>query len=325
MVQYKITSKDSNQRVDKYVKKMLSDAPLSFIYKLFRKKDVKINSHWVDKDYILKEDDVVSIYVTDSQLEDFKKEKDVLNLEFNHKIIYEDENILIVNKPRHLLIHGDEKEKKYTLSNEVLSYLYSKGEYNNDQFGYVPSPTHRLDRNTSGLIIFAKNLVSQQELEELFKDKTNIEKHYLTLVFGKAKEKATIDLPLLKNEKTNLVKVDKSGKTAITKYKTIYQNNEYSLLDVNLITGRTHQIRVHLSYNNLPIVGDNKYGDFNKNKEVKTKYGFTDQFLHAYKIKFGKLEGYLSYLSNKTFISKLEKEETELLEKLNINYKKIYN
>ena len=315
MVSYKITRKDANQRIDKYVKKMLNDAPLSFIYKIFRKKDVKVNGHWVKIDYIIKEDDEVKIYVSDDQLKEFSSPKDIFNLKFNHEIVYEDNNILIINKPRHLLVHGDEKEKKYTLANEVISYLYQKGEYDGGS-GYVPSPTHRLDRNTSGLIIFAKNLKAQQELEELFKDKTEIEKHYYALVVGTAKEKEEINAPLLKDSNSGLVKVSKQGKEAKTIYTLISKYNNYSLLDVNLITGRTHQIRVHLSYVNLPIVGDNKYGDFEANKIIKSKYGFDDQFLHAYKIIFKNIKGTLSYLSNKEFKCSLTKEEQKLLNEL---------
>ena len=129
MFKIKITSQESNQRVDKYVRKLLNDAPLSFLYKLFRKKDVKINSHWVKIDYVLKENDELTIYVNDSQLEEFNKPKEVIKQKFTHEIIYEDNNILLVNKPKGLLVHGDISEKRITLSNQVLSYLYDKNEY----------------------------------------------------------------------------------------------------------------------------------------------------------------------------------------------------
>ena len=179
-----ISSKEANQRVDKYVKKYLNEATLSFIYKLFRKKDVKINGHWVKENYIIKEGEELSIYVTDSQLEEFSKPKEIEKVSLNHEIVYEDENILIVNKPRGLLVHGDEGEKKLTLSNEVINYLYFKGEYNpKDDHGFTPGPAHRLDRNTSGLVVFGKNLVSLQELEELFKEKEEIVKIILAYLF----------------------------------------------------------------------------------------------------------------------------------------------
>ena len=124
MLKQKITYKDANQRIDKYVKKYFSNAPLSFIYKLFRKKDVKINNHWVKENYILKENDEISIYVTTPQMEDFIVNQELKKKEFPYQIVYEDKNVLIVNKPRGILVHGDINEKEKTLTNDVLNYLY---------------------------------------------------------------------------------------------------------------------------------------------------------------------------------------------------------
>ena len=152
-----INSEFSNQRVDKYVRKYLNEAPLSFIYKLFRKKDVKVNNHWVKENYLLQPNDVLRIYVTDEQLEEFNKPKIVKNISFKDlDIVYEDKNILIINKPKGILVHGDINEKRMTLTNKVQSYILSKGEQND----FLCSPVHRLDRNTSGLVIFAKNFKS---------------------------------------------------------------------------------------------------------------------------------------------------------------------
>ena len=120
----------SNQRADKFVRKFLNDAPLSFIYKLFRKKDVKVNKHWIKQNYILRENDLLEIYVSDAQLLEFNNPKKIENIQVNLNIIYEDKNILVVNKPTGILIHGDENEKRITLSNKVLSYLYNKHEFN---------------------------------------------------------------------------------------------------------------------------------------------------------------------------------------------------
>ncbi|MCF0117197.1 MAG: RluA family pseudouridine synthase, partial [Bacilli bacterium] len=179
MVEVKVSLKEENQRIDKYVRKFLNEAPLSFIYKLFRKKDVKVNGHWVKENYIIQENDLVQIYVKDEQLVEFNKPRELEKANLKYQIVYEDENILIVNKPRGLLVHGDSSEKRLTLSNEVLNYLYFKGEYNpRDDHGFVPGPAHRLDRNTSGLVVFGKNLPALQSLEELFKDKQEIDKVY---------------------------------------------------------------------------------------------------------------------------------------------------
>ena len=316
MISLKVTSKDANQRADKYLKKYLNEAPLSFIYKLFRKKDVKINKHWIKESYILQEGDELSIYISDDQLKEFNKPKEIQKVNLNHPIIYEDENILIIDKPRGLLVHGDENEKVVTLANEVINYLYFKGEYDPKEKGFTPAPAHRLDRNTSGLVVFAKNLVSLQELEELFKEKDNISKEYLALVKGHVDHKLEIDSPLLKDEKTGTVRVSKYGKSALTYVEKVKFYGDFTLVNVKILTGRTHQIRVHLASLNYPVVGDSKYGDFKINKEFKDLYGFENQFLHAYKLTFKKIDGHLSYLSNKTFESKLPEAEEKLLKKL---------
>jgi len=309
-----ISSKEANQRVDKYVKKFLNEAPLSFIYKLFRKKDVKINGHWVKENYILNEGEELSIYVTDSQIEEFNKPKEIEKVSLNHQIVYEDENILIVNKPRGLLVHGDEGEKKLTLSNEVINYLYFKGEYDpKNDHGFTPGPAHRLDRNTSGLVVFGKNLISLQELENLFKEKEEITKEYKALVVGDFKGERLISAPLLKDEKTGLVRISKLGKNAETFVKFAGKYGDFTLVNVQIYTGRTHQIRVHLASIGYPVVGDAKYGDFKVNKEVREKYKFENQFLTAYKLSFKNLKGHLSYLSGKSFEVNLTKDEIELL------------
>lgn len=323
MKEFKITHNDANQRVDKFVKKYLKNAPLSFIYKTFRKKDIKVNGKWVKENYILAENDVLRIYVNDEKISDFLSDS-FENIKYSFDIIYEDDNILIVNKDRGLLIHGDINEKKYTLSNEVISYLIDKGEYSPRNDNFIPSPIHRLDRNTSGLIIFAKNLMAFKNGSDLFKNKTEIEKHYLALVFGNIPEEGKINAPLLKNSKTNTVKVDFSlGKDSLTTFKKICGNDLYSLINVNLITGRTHQIRVHLAYIHFPIVGDEKYGNFVLNKSFNKEFKYEKQFLHAYSITFKNVKGELSYLSNKTFYAPLKEEEKKILKKLKFYIQKI--
>lgn len=316
MISLNITFKDANQRVDKYIKKYLNEAPLSFIYKLFRKKDVKINKHWVKENYILQEGDELSIYITDEQLKEFNKEKEVEKIDFPHPIIYEDENILIVDKPRGLIVHGDEKEKSLTLANEVTNYLYFKGEYNPKEKGFIPAPAHRLDRNTSGLVLFAKNLPSLQKLEELFKNKQQISKQYLALVKGHFEGKMEIDSPLLKDEKTGQVRISKYGKSALSFVEKVDFYGDFTLVKVKILTGRTHQIRVHLASIGYPVVGDSKYGDFKINKMFKDNHGFENQFLHAYNVIFGVIEGHLNYLSHKSFTSNLPKDEQKILDSL---------
>ena len=318
MKEYRVSLSEAGQTLEKYVLKVLSSAPKSFIYKLFRKKDVKVNGHHEDLKYRLNEGDEIRIYVTDEQYQDFSKEKELNpNLKIKDWIIYEDDNVLFVNKPKGLLVQKSTPQDE-SLDQLVVEYLIATGSYNpNKEKAFVPGPAHRLDRNTSGIVAFGKNHASLELLFDLFKSHDLINKHYLALVIGQMeKEKGTIDAPLKKNEKDNTVKVAKDGKNAKTVYRLIKQYQDYALLDVTLLTGRTHQIRVHMAYINHPIVGDAKYGNFNANRVFKTEFGFSSQFLHAYKIGFGDLPMPLTNLSRKEFTAEPNEEIANILTKL---------
>ncbi|MGM9873478.1 MAG: RluA family pseudouridine synthase [Bacilli bacterium] len=312
MKEYLINKSDSNQTLEKYIRKVLYFVPLSFIYKLFRKKDIKVNHRWENKNYIVIENDVISIYIKDEDFDLFKSNKENKKYqkldEISNLIIYEDNNILIINKPQGLLVQPDSSFAK-SLDEMVINYLYFKNEIdpiNNVVTGV--GPAHRIDRNTSGIVIFGKNISSLHLLMDYMKDKDKIEKYYLAIVKGVTEKQGEINAPILKIEKNNHVVVDfdnKDSKPALTKYKLIKSFNNYSLVEFRLLTGRTHQIRIHSSYISHPIIGDNKYGDFILNKEFKSKYDINNQLLHSYKIKFNKLDGVLSYLSNREFIADL--------------------
>ena len=318
MREFIINESENGLTLEKYTFKVLKTAPMSFIYKLFRKKDIKVNGHHQDKKYRLSTDDVVSIYINEQQFEEFLKEKELSpNTKIKDWIIYEDDNVLFVNKPKGLLVQKSNPHDE-SLDQYVVEYLMATNQYDpNKEKGFVPGPAHRLDRNTSGLVVFGKNHNALTLLFDLFKNHDLINKHYLALVVGQVeKEKDTIDAPLFKDEETNTVRVARNGKTAKTVYKLIKKYDKYSLLDVTLLTGRTHQIRVHMAYINHPIVGDSKYGDFEANKEFKQQFGFSSQFLHAYKMGFGDLPAPLNNLSRKEFTAEPREDITNILNEL---------
>ena len=321
MIQIEISSNDQNKRLDKFVKKYLSKAPDSLIYKLFRKKDVKVNKKPKPIDYITQVGDVITIYITKEQEESFIEKKNVeTSSSMDFKVIYEDDNILVVNKPTNLLVHdGDDKLKNDdTLTKQVLNYLISTNAYNPSKENiFIPALAHRIDRNTSGLVVFGKTSIALQELFKAFKNHDGMDKEYETLVCGKVTEKGKIEAKLIKNEKTKIVNVDEAnGLKALTLYTPIKVYEDVSLLSVKILTGRTHQIRVHLKHINHPLVGDQKYGNKNSDMLAK-KYHMNGYFLHAKKLCFHNLENELSYLNDKEFVAPLFDWEVKLINKLN--------
>jgi 23S rRNA pseudouridine955/2504/2580 synthase len=310
---------NSGQKAEKFVRRYLTEAPLGFIYKAFRKKDIKANGHWIHKDYVLQEGDVVRIYVTDQQLADFLKPREASKMMLPYPIVYESANVLIIDKPAGLLVIGDDTEKRNTLARKVLDYLFYQGEFDPENHVFVPSPAHRLDRNTAGLVVFGKTDAALKELEEIFKDRTQLEKKYVALVYGVLTSDGEISAPLRKNSVSGLVSViseAEGGKEALTRYKIKENFPDATLVEAELVSGRTHQIRVHFQYIKHPLIGDGKYGDFAANRLYKNKYGLDHQFLHATSISFKNVTGVLQELNGRTFVSDLTNEETNLLNKL---------
>ncbi len=323
MREFTINSKEEGQTLEKYIRKLLVNAPLSFIYKTFRKEDIKVNGKRAKKEVVLHADDIVSIYISEDAFLSFLKSETITPNEYIKPwIIYEDENILIVNKPKGILVVDDKSEEK-SLTDMVLEYLYFKGEYDPETSPTLrPGPAHRLDRNTSGLVVFGKNILALQALLLMMKDKSALKKKYYALVKGIVDEGGLVNAPLYKDSKTNTVRVssiEAGAKPAQTRFTPLSYHGNYTLLDITLLTGRTHQIRVHMAYISHPVIGDSKYGDFELNKIFKDEYHLHSQFLEAYELTFTNPPETLKYLAGKSFTAPMDEEYVEILKKLDEN------
>jgi 23S rRNA pseudouridine955/2504/2580 synthase len=306
MKEIMITTNEAGQRLDKFLRKYLADMSLSAIYKAIRTKQVTVNGKKGSEKYSLNEGDILRF---NFEIENVKKQKklDFLNIEYDFKTIYEDDNIIVVEKKPGVLVHPDEGGE-ITLTEEVMSYLYDKGQYKPDEEKtFSPSPCNRLDRNTEGLVVFAKNYDSLKIVNECIKN-GDVKKFYTTIVKGKISD-GVYNAFILKEERKNKVKIyeDKvaGSKEIITDIKTVETIGTYSQLDIDLVTGRSHQIRAHLSHKGNPIVGDSKYGDRKINSFFMNKYGINTQLLIAYKVVFAKTYGSLKYLEGKTIVMPL--------------------
>jgi len=304
MKQFIINSNDAGQRLDKFVLKAAAGISSSLMYKYIRKKAIKVNGKKCEISYKLAVGDVVDMYIND----EFFKEKSnsFLDISYNPNlnVVYEDENILLVDKKAGVIVHSDNNEGRDTLINQVLLYLYKNGEYDPDkETSFTPSLCNRLDKNTGGIVIVAKNAAAQRELYDIIKHR-KIVKKYLTLVFGvPSKSQDTLVGYLKKNNDTNTVVVkDKpfsDAKKIVTKYRVLQSKDNISLLEVELVTGRTHQIRAHLSHIGHSVVGDCKYGKLKDNKNLP----FRHQALYSYSLTFDvESENIFSYLNGREFV-----------------------
>ncbi len=298
-----IGKNDSGQRLDKFLFKYFNSIPASMVYKGIRKKRIKVNGKKAEQNYMLSAGDILELYINDEFFDDGPKENDFTDIKPSLNIVYEDENIILADKKPGMLCHEDENESKNTLINHIKAYLYNKKEYNPDEENsFAPALCNRIDRNTGGIVIAAKNAMTLRIMNEKIKNR-EIDKIYLCLVKGRLKEKeSTLKDYLVKNESQNRVYIHpkpvKDSKTVITKYKVLKEGELTSLVEVELLTGRTHQIRAHMAYYGHPLAGDGKYGTNEFNKKIGMKY----QALYSYKLRFAfKDENELSYLSGKTF------------------------
>ncbi len=305
MKEFIIKKNDAGQRLDKYITKSLPLLPQALMYKYIRSKRIKVNGKKAEISYKLCVDDVISMYINDEFFEPVKPKYDFMSAGKTIKIVYEDENIILIDKPAGILSHPDEGNYTDTAITRVKRYLYEKGEYNPDnEMSFAPALVNRIDRNTCGIIIGAKNAESLRILNEKLKNR-ELHKFYLCVAIGKLKNREGIIKGYLeKNEKQNKVYISEKSndktKAIATRYIVLDYKGGLSLVEVELLTGRTHQIRASFSHLGNPLLGDGKYGTNAQNKQFG---GYKKQFLYSYKLSFDfeSDAGILNYLNGKSF------------------------
>ena len=314
-----VSANEAGQRLDKLLGKYLSNAPMSFVYKMLRKKNIKLNGKKAQGNEKLTKGDLVEVFLSDDTWQKFAgapgAEKQLsadlaraMKSSIRLSVIYEDPDILILNKPSGMLSQKA-APSDLSLNEYMIAYLLKKGDLKLAELAtFRPSVCNRLDRNTSGLVTAGKSLAGLQQLSEILRDRT-VKKYYLTIVDGVIKDRQKIEGYLLKNEMTNQVKILKEAKgeakPIATEYIPLADNGQQTILKVHLITGRTHQIRAHLASTGHPLLGDYKYGSKKWNDRYKKEWKIEDQVLHAYQLTMPGMKKELENLSGKTFYAKV--------------------
>lgn len=317
MREYIINENDAGQRLDKFVLKTVKGMPISLMYKAIRTKKIKVNRKRAEQKQMLNVGDVVHMFLNEDLFSDKITDNELMNIKVQLNIVYEDENVLICNKPAGVLVHsgdGDGKTSgdgnigdRNTLIYHIQAYLAQKKEYEPErENSFAPALCNRIDRNTGGMVISAKNAKALRAINERIKN-NEITKKYLCVVHGRLPKKTdTLSDFLIKDSKNNTVKVlknqAKGAKEIITKYSELEYNRDkdISLVEVELITGRTHQIRAHMSSIGNPLLGDGKYGKI----ELDKRLGYKHQALYSYKLFFKEKNDDISTLNGKTIIVK---------------------
>lgn len=304
MKEFYISANDAGQRLDKFLQKTAPELPLPLLYKAIRTKNVKINGKRAQISTRLCEGDCVKAFLPDEFFQQKETLYDFTRAGKELDIVYEDENLLLLNKKAGVLCHPDDREYIDTLIGRIQRYLFEKAEYLPEQENsFTPSLVNRIDRNTGGIVIAAKNAETLRILNQKMKDR-ELHKFYLCIVHGRLEQKrGTLLGYLIKDESKNKVTVSKNARQGAkeirTKYKVLDCDGNLSLVEVELLTGRTHQIRAHFASIGHPLLGDGKYGTNAQNK----KYGYKKQFLYSYKLVFDFTTdaGILNYLNHREF------------------------
>lgn len=298
MQEYIIGKNEAGQRLDKYLGKVLKEAPVSFFYKMMRKKNIVLNASKCTGKEILSVGDSVKLFLSDETIAKFGgsvsgNSQSAGTEAYPYKkldIVYEDDDVLFVNKSAGMLTQKAETSD-ISLNEYIIGYLLHTGAIDSVQLRtFKPSVCNRLDRNTSGLVLAGKSLAGTQMLSKMIKERT-IQKYYITVVAGRIDSNRSVEGLLIKDEVHNKVSVrpikdgtestsDADERYIRTDYHVLGYGDGYTVLEVHLITGRPHQIRAHLASLGHPILGDYKYGV----KAVNEKYGLKEQLLHAYRV-----------------------------------------
>ena len=304
MTELTVTKNDAGQRADRFLSKAFPNLTPPLVCKLMRKKRIKLNGAKTEPNVKLCEGDVFRFYLSDELLSKETRENDFRSVPSDITVVYEDENILLVDKPVGMVVHEDNDNTADTLINRILCYLWKKGEYDPEkENSFVPALCNRIDRNTCGIVIAAKNAESLRVLNQKIRDRELV-KLYLCVVSGvPEKREGTLTAYLKKLSEENRVVLNDhktpDNLTIKTKYRVLESRGEQSLLEVDLLTGRTHQIRAHFAYIGHPLLDDGKYGSNRLNKQLGYKY----QALCSYKLtfRFTTDAGCLEYLNNREF------------------------
>ncbi len=300
MKEIRITNNEEGQRLDRFLKKYLNKANQSFIQKMIRKKNIKLNDEKAEPETILKKDDIVKLYLSDDTIDKFREKKTLIQTNIHFDAVYEDDNLLIVNKPIGLSTQPDKTGVK-NLVDEIKMYLDAKEE--NISFTFKPAVCNRLDKNTSGLVIAAKNYDALKQTNKAIRER-KIRKFYMAKVHGIINDNLELKDYLIKNDTKNMVKItneqSENSKPVITYARPLKIEGKYTWLEVEIETGRAHQIRAHLASIGHPVAGDKKYG-----KKDNEKY----QILHAYKLLLAGFEENLVYLNGMEIISDISERK----------------